>query len=127
MLRPIPQSLLGDIATIKVCTGTDAWQKPVWSETQVTGVHLQSTNEVRKSKENTEVVLRSVLFVDSSRSSPKLDYDTLAEQSQKAGAPMRCVVYNASGQKYGEYEVLTTDPVPDVPATRTHHVELGLV
>ena len=127
MLRPIPQSLLGDIATIKVCTGIDAWQKPVWSETKVTGVHLQSTNEIRKSKENTEVVLRSVLFVDSSRSSPKLDYDTLAEQSQKAGAPMRCVVYNASGQKYGEYEVLTTDPVPDVPATRTHHVELGLV
>ena len=105
----------------------DAWQSPTWLEYTVKNVHLQSTNEVRKSKENTEVVLRSVLFVDGVRSRPALDYDALAEQSQAAGKPMRCIVYNAAGQIYGEYEVVTTDPVPDVPATRVHHVELGLV
>lgn len=127
MLRPIPQSLLGDMMTLKVCTGLDAWQKPDWQEYTVRRVHLQNTNEVKKTKENTEVVLRSTLFIDGRLSRPALDYDTLAEQSQKAGRTMRCVVYNAAGQKYGEYEVLTVDPVPDVPARRVHHIELGLV
>lgn len=127
MLRPIPQSLLGDLAVIKVCTGMDAWQKPSWETFTVNNVHLQNTNEVRKSKENTEIILRSVLFIDGRLSRPVLDYDTLAEQSQKAGKPLRCEIYNSQGQKYGDYEVLTVDPVPDVPATRVHHVELGLV
>ena len=127
MLRPIPQSLLGDLMVLQVCTGVDDWQTPTWAEYTVHHVHLQNTDEVRKSKENTEVVLRSMLFIDGVRSRPSLDYDTLAEQSQKAGKPMRCIVYNASGQKYGEFEVVTTDPVPDVPAVRIHHIELGLV
>ena len=99
----------------------------VWRAYRVEHVHLQNTNEVRKSKENTEVVLRSVLFIDGIRSQPLLDYDALAEQSQAAGKPMRCAVYRADGRKAGEYEVLTVDPVPDVPARRVHHVELGLV
>ena len=73
MLRPIPQSLLGDLAIIKVCTGMDAWQKPVWQDYEVSRVHLQNTNEVKKTKENTEVVLRSTLFIDArlSRNIPK--------------------------------------------------------
>mgnify|MGYP007013467956 CR=1 FL=1 len=127
MLRPIPQSLLGDMMTLKVCTNIDRWQKATWQEYKVNNVHLQNTNEVKKTKENTEVVLRSVLFIDGSRSRPALDYDTLVEQSQKAGKPLRCEVFNSRGQKYGEYEVLTVDPVPDYPATRVHHIELGLV
>ena len=81
MLRPIPQSLLGDLAIIKVCTGMDAWQKPVWQDYEVSRVHLQNTNEVKKTKENTEVVLRSTLFIDASLSRPALDYDSLAEHS----------------------------------------------
>lgn len=127
MLRPIPWSLLGDIAIIHVCIGMDEWQRPGWQDYTVKGVHLQNTNEVRKSKENTEVVLRSVLYIDGRRSSPALDYNSLAEQSQEAGKPMRCTVYSSSGQKYGDYEVVTTDPIPDVPARRVHHTELGLV
>ena len=127
MLRPIPSALLVDVATIKVCTGEDVWQKPTWQEYIVKNVHLQNTNEVKKTKDNTEIVLRSTLFIDARKSSPALDYDALAEQSQKAGAPLRCIVYSACGRKYGEYEVVTTDPVPDVPSTRVHHIELGLV
>ena len=50
MLRPIPQSLLGDLAIIKVCTGMNAWQKPVWQDYEVSRVHLQNTNEVKKTK-----------------------------------------------------------------------------
>ena len=119
--------MLADVATIKVCTGLDMWQNPTFQEYTVNNVHIQSTNEVKKTKENTEVVLRSVLFIDGRLSQPVLDYGALAEQSQKAGAPLRCVVKNAAGHTYGDYEVITVDPLPNVPATRVHHIELGLV
>lgn len=127
MLSPIPQSLLVDIATLKVCTGVDAWQSPTWEEYTVNNVHLQNTNEVKKTKDNTEVVLRSILFVDATRSTPQLDFDGLATSSQATGKPMRCEVYSSSGTLYGDYEVLTVDPVPNVPSNTIHHVELGLV
>lgn len=127
MLRPIPNAILTDTAVVKVCTGLDVWQNPSEVEYTVKNVHLQSTNEVKKSSDNTEVVLRSILFVDSRKSKPVLQYDALAAQSQKAGKPLRCIVYDATGIKRGDFEVLTVDTVPDVPATRTHHTELGLV
>lgn len=127
MLRPIPSQLLRDLVTIKVCTGMDAWQKPTWQEYTVSNVHLQNTNEVKKTKDNTEVVLRSVLFIDTTRSTPQLDYDSLVERSEAAGKPMRAVVFNSAGEQYGDYEVLTVDPVPDVPSDRVHHIELGMV
>ena len=127
MLRPIPQSLLGDIATIKVCSGVDVWQNPSWQTYTVNNVHLQNTNEVKKSKDNTEVVLRATLFIDSILSQPSLDYAALVDQSEAAGKPMRCVVTDSNGNETGDFEVLIVDLVPDVPATRVHHIELGLV
>ena len=127
MLRPIPQSLLGDIATIKVCSGVDVWQNPSWQTYTINNVHLQNTNEIKKSKDNTEVVLRAILFIDSILSQPNLDYAALVDQSEAAGKPMRCVVTDSNGNEAGDFEVLIVDLVPDVPATRVHHVELGLV
>ena len=127
MLRPLPQSPLGNIATIKVCSGVDVWQNPSWQTYTVNNVHLQNTNEVRKSKDNTEVVLRATLFIDSILSQPSLDYAALVDQSEAAGKPMRCVVTDSNGNETGDFEVLIVDLVPDVPATRVHHVELGLV
>lgn len=127
MLRPIPSFLLTDTLVLNVCAQVDAWQNVSQTQYTVNNVHLQNTNETVKSKENTEVVLRSVLFIDGARSTPVLDYDALAEQSQKAGAPMTCTVTNAQGQTLGPFTILTVDPVPDVPSTRIHHIELGLV
>lgn len=127
MLRPIPQQLLRDMVTLKVCTGVDIWQNPTWEEYQVSNVHLQNANEIRKTKDNTEVVLRSVLFVDMTRSAPALDYGALMAQSESAGRTMRCVCSDASGNFQGDYEVVSVDLVPDIPATKIHHVELGLV
>ena len=113
--------------TLYVCTGMDVWQKPAWITYTIKNVHLQNTNEVKKTKDNTEVVLRSVLFVDSRRSTPQLDYGALVTQSETSGKPMRCTVTNAAGEDQGDFEILTVDLVPDVPATRVHHIELGLV
>ena len=127
MLRPIPRQLLTGTEIIKVCIGVDAWQKPAWELHPVRNVHLQNTNEVKKSKDNTEIVLRSVLFIDGIQSTPRLDYDTLMKQSEASGKPLSVEVVNAAGTNVGEYEVITCDSVPDVPATRIHHIELGLV
>lgn len=113
--------------TLQVCTGVDAWQKPTWQYYQVQNVHVQNTNEVKKTATNTEVVLRAVIFVDTVRSTPALDYEALCQQSQAAGKPMRATVQNFQGQTLGNFEILTVDPVPDVPANRTHHIELGCV
>lgn len=127
MLRSVPQQLLGYLVIFKVCTGVDVWQAPTWQEYTVQRVHLQGTNEVKKTATNTEVVLRSILFVDAVRSTPHLDYDALAIQSQAAGRPMRALVSDAQGHQVGDYEVLVVDSVPDVPSNRIHHWELGLV
>lgn len=127
MLGPIPQSLLVDSVTIKVCNSVDVWQNPTWDEYQVSNVHLQDTNEVRKTKENTEVLLRSILFIDAQNSTPELDYRALASQSEASGKPMRAIVSSANGTVTGDFEVLVVDVVPNVPATGVHHVELGMV
>lgn len=113
--------------TLYVCTGVDVWQNPTWELYTIKAVHLQNSNEVRKTRENTEVVLRSILFVDGRKSFPVLDYNALAMQSEQAGKPMRCTVSNAQGVTQGDYEILTVDVVPNIPATSVHHVELGLV
>lgn len=118
---------MADVATIKVCIGVDVWQNPKWDDYIVSNVHLQNSNEVKKTKDNTEVVLRAVLFIDSRLSQPVLDYASLVEQSEAAGKPLRCIVTDASGNQAGDFEVLTVDLVPNVPATTIHHVELGLV
>lgn len=127
MLQPIPSQLLRDSLTLQVCTGMDAWQKPTWQEYTVSKVHVQNTNEVKKTAANTEVVLRSIIFVDAVRSQPALDYQALCDQSQAAGRPMRCTAQDANENPLGDFEILTVDPVPDVPANRTHHIELGCV
>lgn len=113
--------------TLQVCTSVDAWDNPTWDEISVSNVHIQNTNEVRKSTDNTEVVLRSVIFIDPVRSSPSLNYEALCQQSLAAGKPMRAIVQDASGNQLGNYEILIVDPVPDVPDTRVHHIELGCV
>lgn len=127
MLRPIPQQLLRDMVIVKVCTGMDAWQKPTWEERTVKNVHIQNTNEIRKTSNNTEVLLRSILFIDTRRSLPQLDYETLLQQSLENGHSLRAAVYNAQGNQLGDFEVLTVDPVPDVPSDKIHHIELGMI
>ena len=127
MLRPIPSQLLRESMTLNVCTGVDAWQKPTWQPYEVQNVHIQNTNETKKTADNTEVVLRAVIFVDTVRSTPALDYEALCQQSQAAGKPMRATVQNFQVQTLGDFEILTVDPGPDVPDTRVHHIELGCV
>lgn len=109
-----------DVATLNVVTGIDQWQKQTTRTYSLTKVHMQNTNEVRRTAENTEVVLRSILFYDCRLSRPQLNIWELNNQSLQSGARMS-IVYQ--GQTY---TVQTCDLVPNDNG-QPHHYELGLV
>mgnify|MGYP003301608325 FL=1 len=126
-LAPIPARMLHDTVVLKVVTGIDRYQHKTYTEHTIKNVHLQSSNDTIKSANNTEVQLKGILFIDARRSLPVLDVYALQQQSLNNGDTMRAVVTDASGTEVGDYAVLIVDDLPDVPATRRHHWELGLV
>lgn len=126
-LSPIPSRMLHDTVTFKVVTGMDRWQNKIYEEFTVSNVHLQSSNDVYKRANDTEVQLKGILFVDARRSLPILDLYALQEQSLHNGDTMKCIVTSADGSVSDELTVLVVDDLPDVPATRRHHWELSLV
>lgn len=126
-LSPIPSRMLHDTATFKVCTGMDRWQNKVYQDFTVNNVHLQSSNDVLKRANDTEVQLKGILFVDARRSLPIMDLYALQMQSLENGDTMRCIVTDANGKECGNYAVIVVDDLPDVPATRRHHWELSLI
>ena len=105
-----------DVATLNVVTGIDQWQKQTTQQYNLTKVHMQNTNEVRRTAENTEVVLRSILFYDCRLSRPQLNIWELNNQSLQSGARMS-IVYQ--GQTY---TVQTCDLVPNDNG-QPHHYE----
>lgn len=109
-----------DVATLNVVTGIDEWQKQTTQTYSLTKVHIQNTNEVKRTAENTEVVLRSILFYDCRLSRPSLDLWELNNQSLQNGARMSLIY---QGQTY---TVQTCDLVPNDNG-QPHHYELGLV
>jgi hypothetical protein len=120
VLKPIPARILKSTATVRVCSGVDRYQNPTYTEYTVKKVHLQPSNEIRKTQTNTEVVLRSILFVDARTSTPGLDWFALLEQAHALAGDMRVIV---RGQ---EYTVLTVDALRD-DTDNLHHYEVGLI
>lgn len=127
MLAPIPSSMLHDTVTFKVVNGMDRYQNKTYDEYTVKNVHLQSSNDVYKRANDTEVQLKGILFVDAKRSIPVLDLYALQKASLEAGDTMRAVVYDSNGTETGDYAVIVVDDLPNVPATGRHHWELGLI
>ena len=120
MLKPIPSRILKSTATVKVCSGVDRYQNQTYTEYTVKRVHLQPTNEIRKTQDNTDIVLRSVLFVDAHTSAPFLDWYALLQTAHNNLGDMRVIV---RGQ---EYTVLSVDALRD-DTDQLHHWEVGLV
>lgn len=113
--------------TLSVPGGFDRYQRPIDpAEYVVKNVHLQSDNSTRRTANNTEVVLRGVLFVDWRYSNPPLDYWALQTAAQEAGGVMTCTVTDRRGGVTGPYTVEVIDGLPDDEAN-LHHWELGLV
>ena len=120
MLRPIPAKILKSAATVRVCTGVDRYQNQTYTEYTVKRVHLQPTNEIRKTQNNTDCILRSILFVDARISTPALDWSALLESAHKLAGDMRVVVRGV------EYTVFSVDALRD-DTDKLHHWEVGLV
>ena len=120
-MQPIPARILTHSVVLRVCSGVDVWQAPTWTETQLSKVCMQPSHETRKTRDNTEVVLRSLLFIDAVRSVPAgLDVGALQVQSEAAGQPMTLTF---EGE---EYTVLTVEKLFDDRGV-LHHWEVGCV
>lgn len=126
MLRPIPSVMLKDKAVFHVPVSIDEYQSPVYDDIEVSNVHIQPTNATKKTVSNEEVVLRAVLFVDGRKSKPIIDYSSLQMAAQEVGASITVDITDALGNTIN-YTVETVEVLPDVPANRVHHVEIGLV
>lgn len=120
MLKPIPAKILKSTATVEVCSGVDMYQNQTYTEYAVKRVHLQPTNEIRKTQSNTEIVLRSILFVDARTSSPFLDWCALLRTAHDNAGDMRVIVRGT------EYTVFSVDELRD-DTDGLHHWEVGLV
>ena len=119
MLRPIPARILRSTATVKACTGTDLYQKPTYTTYTVKKVHLQPTNEIAKAPDNTDCVLRSILFVDGKHSTPALNWWSLFKTAHEKGGDVKVIVRDQ------EYTVFTVDELHD-DTDAFHHWEIGL-
>jgi hypothetical protein len=120
MLKPIPAKILKSTATVDVCSGVDMYQNQTHTTYTVKRVHLQPTNEMRKTQTDTEVLLRSILFVDARISSPLLDWPSLLTTAHNNAGDMRVTVRGV------EYTVLSVDELRD-DTDGLHHYEVGLI
>ena len=119
MLKPIPGKILQSTASVAVCTGVDRYQKQTFTTYTVERVHLQPTNEVRKTKDNTELNLRSMLFVDARISKPYLDWTALFQSAANVKGDVKITVRGVT------YTVVSVDELRD-DEDRLHHWEIGL-
>ena len=106
-------------ATVMACTSLDRYQKPVYTEKTVKHVHLQPTNEIRKTADNTDCTLRSILFVDKVHSTPTLDWWGLFNTAHALGGDVKVII------REQEYTVFTVDELRD-DTDMFHHWEIGL-
>ena len=120
MLKPIPSKILKSNATVKVCNGVDRYQNQTYTDYNVKRVHLQPTNEIRKTQDNTDISLRSILFVDARISTPHLDWFALLQAAHNVAGDMRVIVRGE------EYTVMGVDELRD-DTDNLHHYEVALV
>ena len=106
-------------ATVKACKGLDRYQNQTFDEYTVTGVHIQPTNEIRKTAENTDCTLRSLLFVDKKHSKPTLNWWSLFNTAHAMGGDVKVIVRGE------EFTVFSVDELRD-DTDLFHHYEIGL-
>lgn len=119
MLRPIPAKIMRSTATVEACTGIDRYQNQTTETYTVKNVHLQPTNELIKSTDNTTNLLRAVLFVDRRHSTPCLDWLGMFKAAQEIPGDIKVTVRGI------KYTVFSVDELMD-DTDCFHHYEIGL-
>ena len=120
MLKPIPSKILKTTATVKVVSGVDFYQNQTYTEYTLKRVHLQPTNEIVKTQDNTNSNLRAILFVDARISTPSLDWLLLLQTAHDNKGDMRVIVRGI------EYTVMGVDELRD-DTDNLHHWEVKLI
>ena len=120
MLRPIPAKILRSSATVKVCSGVDMYQNQTYTTYTVNRVHLQPTERIVKSVDNTDQQLSGILFVDVRHSSPALNWAKLLHDAHALGGDMRVEVRGI------EYTVIMADLLRD-DTDKPHHWEISMI
>lgn len=118
MLKKIPARIMRSTITLKACTGMDRYQKQEYQDYTIKKVHLQPSNEIRKTADNTDVTLRSILFVDPN-SRPSLDWEALFNAAHEIGGDLKVI------WRGGTYTVFTVEALQD-DTDQFHHYEIGL-
>ena len=119
-LPPIPSRILKTTATVKVVSGVDFYQNQTYTEYELKRVHLQPTNKIVKTTDNTTSNLRAVLFVDARISTPSIDWLSLLQTAHDNNGDMRVIVRGL------EYTVESVDELRD-DTDNLHHWEVGLI
>jgi hypothetical protein len=111
MVRPIPKKLLPHTVTHKQGVTLDRWQKETFAYSrEIKNVRVEPSSERKRSKDNTEVIQRAVLFYDAVNSSP-------VGLSFNEGD---LIIFNSH-----DYHVLAVEWL--LEEGRLHHYEVGLI
>jgi hypothetical protein len=121
MLKSIPARILKHTATLKVANSADSYEKPTYTDYALSRVCMQPSNVTVKAKDNTDVSLRGILFVDARLSVPKgIDIKAYKAQADTAGGDLKIVFGGDT------FTVQTIDFLYD-DIGALHHTEIGLI
>lgn len=87
-MRKPPKHIYGMEAVFRAAESVDKWGKVVWRNIPVRGVNVQPSHDTVRSKDNTEVKVKAVIFVDSLYSSPFADLVAIKNESEGNGHQM---------------------------------------
>jgi len=115
-MKPIPLMILNQSATHKRVT-KDNWGAETTVSYSLTNVYFEPSNNIVKSKDNTEVVSSGVMVFDIINSTNKL----LSVVSLPVFSLDDIIVFDSK-----EYRILKVDPIYQANTTDIHHYEIYL-
>lgn len=119
-MRKPPKHIYGMTVTFRVATGIDRWSAVTWTDYTISGVNVQPSHDTARTKDNTEVSLKAIVFVDSAYSNPFLSLLALQNQSEANGHQMKCTW---GGENM---TVASVEPIYD-EFCRLDHIEVGCI
>ena len=84
-MRKPPKHVYSHTITLKQCSGIDVWRTPTFTETTITGVNVQPSHDTTRTKDNTEVQMQAIVFIDSLYSQPFIDMVNAQDTSEANG------------------------------------------
>lgn len=87
-MRKPPKHVYAHTVTLKKCSAIDQWRDPTFTETTISNVCVQPTHDTIRTKDNTEVQMQAVIFIDSLYSRPFVDMVVAQDTSEANGHAM---------------------------------------